>query len=351
MAVTEPEADAEPSTQVFEGELFDTDSYPPTTPSAALVLADPHASALEALAPTIARAKEAAVNVRAPQTLASYKREWVAFERWCRAHTIQPLPVTPSALALYVAHLGTWRKPSGVNVAVAGIAWAHRCARAPSPHRDPVVLDQLEALRREKGTRPARKAPLTVDLLRRVVDAMGQDLEAVRDRAILLFGFAGGFRRSELVALDVADLTFSNEGVSVLLRKSKTDQHGAGITKPIPFGGSAETCPVRVLRAWLDIASIAEGPIFRRLDRAGRGKRLSGHAVAKIVKERAAAVGLSPKDLSGHSLRSGVATSAARAGKDVFEIMATTGHKKADTVAAYVREAKAFERNAVKGIL
>lgn len=366
MAVSSTTASDEAPPTVFDGELVD--SAPPTTRSpgmsTALAIGNPDvadaaalaelvqdAAAMAVLAPTIARAKVAAANVRAPQTLAAYRREWLTFEAWCRLHTISPLPATPGALALYIAHLGTSRLPSGVSVAIAAIAWAHRIARVPSPHRDPRVLDQIEALRREKGTRPKRKDPLTVDLLKRVLAAMGNDLEAVRDRAVLLLGFAGGFRRSELVARDVADLTFSNEGVTVLLARSKTDQHGRGITKPIPYGGNLETCPVRALKAWLTAAAITEGPIFRRLDRAGYGKRLSGRGVATIVKERAQAAGLSPRDLSGHSLRSGVATSAARAGKDVFEIMATTGHKKADTVATYVREAKAFERNAVKGLL
>jgi integrase len=214
-----------------------------------------------------------------------------------------------------------------------------------------VVLDQLEAHRREKGTRPTRKAPLTVDLLRRVVDALPASAIGTRDRALLLVGFAGGFRRSELVALDVCDLTFSDEGVSVLLRRSKTDQHGAGMTKAIPFGANESTCPVRALRAWLGARGITDGPVFRALDPAHMDARLSAHAVAAIVKARAEDAGLEPRNLSGHSLRSGVATSAARAGKDVFEIMATTGHKKTDTVAAYVREARAFERNASRGLL
>lgn len=309
-----------------------------------------HSEALAKLAPVIARAEAQAANIRAPRTLDAYAGEWRFFEAWCAEHAIPCLPVTPAALALYVAHLGQRRKPSGVNVAVAAVAWAHRQARLASPHREPVVKDQLEALRREKGTRPTRKAPLTVDLLRLVVDALPSTLAGLRDRAVLLLGFAGGFRRSELISLEVADLTFSDEGVSALLRRSKTDQHGAGMTKAIPFGMRASTCPVRALRAWLDGAGIVEGPVFIALDRRAHGQRLSDHAVAGIVKARAAAVGLE-LDLSGHSLRSGIATSAARAGKDVFEIMATTGHRKTDTVATYVREAKAFERNAARGLL
>ena len=306
--------------------------------------------ALVALAPTIARAHAAAARVRAPRTLTAYASEWRSFSAWCAAHGIAPLPATGAALALYVAHIGQRRKPSGVNVAVAAVAWEHRQARMVSPHREPSVLDQLEAHRREKGTRPTRKAPLTVDLLRSVLAVLPAGLDGIRDRALLLLGFAGGFRRSELVALDVADLTFCDDGVSVLLRRSKTDQHGAGQTKAIPFGAHQETCPVRAVRALLAEGAIAEGAIFRALDRRAHGRRLSGHAVAAIVKSRAEAAGL-VLDLSGHSLRSGVATSAARAGKDVFEIMATTGHKKTDTVAAYVREASAFERNATRGIL
>jgi integrase len=170
----------------------------------------------------------------------------------------------------------------------------------------------------------------------------------LRDRAVLLLGFAGAFRRAELVSLDVADLEFSSAGLIVTLRVSKTDQEKSGRRIGIPFGSAENTCPVRALREWLETARIVDGPIFRPMDRFYRVQptRLSDKAVALIVKRRAKAVGLDPARYAGHSLRAGLATSAAAAGASERVIMSQTGHRSADMVRRYIREGSLFRENA-----
>jgi integrase len=170
----------------------------------------------------------------------------------------------------------------------------------------------------------------------------------LRDRALLLLGFAGAFRRSELVGLDVTDLELSSGGLVVTLRRAKTDQEGRSRRVGIPYGSSERTCPVRSLQAWLDSARISDGPVFRSLDKFQRvqNRRLSDKAVARIVKRRAAAVGLDPARYAGHSLRAGLATSAAAGGASERVIMAQAGHRSADMVRRYIRGGNLWRENA-----
>jgi integrase len=192
---------------------------------------------------------------------------------------------------------------------------------------------------------PAQKEALTLGNLRRMLDALPADLRGVRNRAILLLGFAGAFRRSELASLDVRDLTFSAEGLRVLLRRSKTDQEGAGRGIGIPFSADPAMCPVRAVRAWLDGTGLTHGPVLRAVDGRGRvgGARLGDRVVATVVKRTATAVGLDAGNLAGHSLRAGYATAAAQAGKPVFVIQQQTGHKSVAMVSRYVRGAELFK--------
>jgi integrase len=180
-----------------------------------------------------------------------------------------------------------------------------------------------------------------------MLEALPNTRVGLRDRALLLLGFAGAFRRSELVGLDVADLEFARAGVIVTLRKSKTDQEGRSRRLGIPFGSSEQTCPVRSVQAWLEAARISEGPVFRSLDRFQQvqGARLSDKAVALIIKRRAKAVGLDPARYAGHSLRAGLATSAAAAGASERVIMSQTGHRSADMVRRYIRDGSLFTSN------
>jgi integrase len=206
-------------------------------------------------------------------------------------------------------------------------------------------------IRRTHGTAQEGKAPALVEDLRAMVEAMvprrcGQAwrLLELRDRALLLLGFAGAFRRSELVSFDVEDLELSRAGLAVRLRRSKTDQEGQGRRVGIPRGQRAETCPVRALQAWLERARIEAGPIFRGVNRHGQlqSGQLSDRAVALVVKRRAAAAGLDPERLAGHSLRAGLATSAAAAGASERKIMDQTGHKSVTMVRRYIRDGELF---------
>jgi integrase len=184
-----------------------------------------------------------------------------------------------------------------------------------------------------------------------MVDTLPDSLLGIRDRALLLVGFAGAFRRSELVGLDVADVEFKREGLVVTLERSKTDQEGAGRKIGIPYGSNPATCPVRALQAWLEASATTEGALFRTMNRHGHVKdRLSGQGVAIVVKRCAEAAGLNPDDYAGHSLRSGLATSAAAAGVSERAIMNQTGHKSVNMVRRYIREGSLFRENAAAGV-
>jgi integrase len=206
----------------------------------------------------------------------------------------------------------------------------------------------LKGIRRTKGTAQTAKAPAVVPVLIAMVETLPDTLIGIRDRALLLVGFAGAFRRSELVSLDVADLQFAQEGAILQLRRSKTDQEAAGRRIGIPYGVREGTCPVLALQDWLDAAGVTDGPLFRPLSRWGQvqAERLSDKAVARVVKKAAEAAGLDPTRFSGHSLRAGLATAAATAGVGERSIMNQTGHKTERMVRRYIREGSLFRDNA-----
>jgi integrase len=228
------------------------------------------------------------------------------------------------------------------------ISQAHKAADLPSPTSSSLVRRTHAGIRRTIGTAQVAKAPAVVGDLKRMLDSLPATRVGLRDHALLLLGFAGAFRRAELVGLDVADLEFSNAGLVVTLRRAKTDQEGKSRRIGVPYGSSEKTCPVRSLQAWLESARIVDGPVFRSLDPFQRvqKRRLSDKAVARIVKRRAAAVGLDPERYAGHSLRAGLATSAAAGGASERVIMAQTGHRSADMVRRYIREGNLWRENA-----
>lgn len=298
---------------------------------------------------------------RAPSTWRAYDRDWRAFIAYCKTHGARSLPADDNTVANFLAHgAGSGRKVSTLLRQLAAIAEAHRIAGHPSPRATAPVRHVLGGIRRTHGVAPRQVEPITVDELRRLVAAQPERLRGLRNRALLLVGFAGGFRRSELVELDVADLAFVDEGCRVNVRRSKTDQEGAGRLVGLPYGSDVLTCPVRTLRRWLEAAAIAEGPVFRPVDRHDKLRapcprrdgepRLSGRAVAEVVKGAAAACGLPPERYSGHSLRAGLCTAAALAGKAERIIMAQTGHRAAVTLRRYIRRGELFRDNAASGI-
>ena len=240
-------------------------------------------------------------------------------------------------------------RPVTIGRRAAAIAAAHRAQNHPNPCDSGAVAAVMSGIRREHGTSPLRKAaPLELDPLERLISPIdATTLTGLRDRALLLLGFAAAMRRSELVALDVEDLCFdAARGLKVTIRKSKTDQDQEGATVAVPYARAGNTmCAVRALQAWLDAASIYRGPVFprmRRGDTVGE-RRLSDQSVALIVKRRAQAAGLPPALLSGHSLRAGYATAAAGAGVEERKIANVTRHKNLPILRGYIRAATAFD--------
>lgn len=291
---------------------------------------------------------------KAESTLKVYRRDWSAFAAWCDARGLQSLPAAPEAVALYITHLAQQdRKPATIERKLVGISQAHKHGRLPSPTTAVVVRETLKGIRRSLGVAQEQKAPLAVSELRRVLDVLPGRLLGVRDRALLLVGFAGAFRRSELVRFDVGDCAFVDDGAILTLRYSKTDQEGEGRLVGLPFGSTPDVCPVRSLRRWLDASGIEVGSIFRPIDRwAHVGvNRLSDAAVAKIVKRYVAVAGMDASRFAGHSLRAGFATAAAKAGKSERAIMAQTGHRSVAMVRKYIRDGSLFNENAASGLL
>jgi integrase len=286
---------------------------------------------------------------KAPKTWKAYVADWRLFEAWCLGRGRGALPATPETVALYLRELRHTHKASTITRKGTAISQAHELAQVANPVKTQIVRDTLRSIRRELGTAPKQKTPALTDDLRRMVTNLPDNLLGVRDRALLLLGFAGAFRRSELVGLDVEDLEWRSEGLVVTLRRSKTDQEGAGQRRGIPFGRNPETCPVRALMAWLETAKVGEGPVFCGVNRHGQRLpgRLTDRQVARVVKRRAAEAGLpAPDALAGHSLRAGLATSAAMAGVSERDIMKQTGHRNVDMARRYIREGELFRGNA-----
>jgi integrase len=311
---------------------------------------------------------------KAERTLHEYAKQWRAFQTWCECQEppLECLPASPETLALYISRraAGTarhvqddprWKerpaKPSTIRQALAAIRAAHTAHRVSYATSDELVRTTLEGIERTRLVRPEGKAPVLKKMMHQLLEVLSEDtLAGLRDRALLLVGFTGAFRRSELVAFNVSDFTFGAEGISVLLRKSKTDQRGVGRIVALPeHEDNALLCPVRSTRAWLDKAGITEGRVFRSVDRHGNlGGPLSDRDVARIIKRTARAAKVDKevvKTLAGHSLRSGLVTSAVKADKSIATIMRQTGHGSIAMVMRYVREASSFTDNAARGLL
>lgn len=284
---------------------------------------------------------------KAENTLRGYKSDWCDFCGWCESAGVCPLPAAPETAAAYIAERAGHLKPGSIQRRLNAIAEAHKAAGLDSPTHAGIVRNTLKGIKRTPGTAPTQKAPvLTVDI-RAMVAAADAGLIGSRDRALILLGFAGAFRRSELVGLDVEDCPFSRDGLTVMLRRSKTDQEGAGRKVGIPFGSDPSTCPVRNVQDWLEQAMIIGGPLFRPINRHGQVQpgRLSGIDVARVVKKLAQRAGLDAAQYAGHSLRAGHATAAAIGGASERSIMHQTGHRSVQMVRRYIRDANLFREN------
>jgi integrase len=238
------------------------------------------------MAEIAADAREYLDASRAENTTRLYRTGWAQFTAWCEAHGVRPLPAGAETVACYVADLAKAAKPATIHARLAAISAAHRAAGYDSPTKEEAVRLVRRGMRRTLGTAQRQVRPVTVPDLRAMLEGLGTDPGGCRDRALLLLGFAGALRRSELVGLDVADVTEGTDGLTVHLRRSKTDQEGAGRTLGIPYGSNPVTCPVRAWRVWLEVSGITEGSAFRPVDRHGHigATRLSGQAVALVLK-------------------------------------------------------------------
>lgn len=285
----------------------------------------------------------------AASTLRAYRSDWMHFTRWCESHALTVLPADTQTVELYLTELAeAGYKVSTLSRRISSISVAHQAAGYDSPTRTIQVRTLFRGIRATHGVGQTQKRPLRTDELRRITRALPDTYRGVRDRALLVIGFAGALRRSELVALDVEDVEFTEQGLTVRIRSSKTDQEGEGETIGLPYGSHPETCPVRVLRAWLNMAEIATGPIFRRVRRGDVlcGARITDQTVAHVVRRYAATLGYNPADFGGHSLRAGLATAAAEGGAPERAIMAQTQHKSVQVVRRYIRKGTLFTENA-----
>jgi site-specific recombinase XerD len=313
------------------------------------------ASAVPALpAADLELVKDFARAEKASATRKAYRSDFDAFRAWCAGRSVASLPAEPGTVAAFLAaEASRGIKPSSIGRRVAAIRYAHKLAGHDEPPTNSEIVEAtVRGIRRTLGAAQVHKAPATADrIVAMVTVAPRADLKGLRDRAPLLLGFAGAFRRSELVALDVADLEFCDGGMRVRIRRSKTDQEGAGAT--IAIVGGSIACPVKAVRAWLQASGITTGPLFRAVTKGGRisGARLSDRSVANVVKAGAGRVGLNARDFSGHSLRSGFLTSAALRGASIFKMMDVSRHKSMDTLRGYVRDADLFRDHAGAGLL
>ena len=287
---------------------------------------------------------------KAHNTQRAYRAAWAEFAAFCDKSGLCALPATPQAVIAFVTALAEKGiRPATIQVKLAGISFAHRTAHQNDPTDFEDVKIVMAGIRRELGTAPAKKAPATFEDVCKMVDCLPDDLGGVRDRAMLLVGFAGAFRRSELVALDVADIHFNGATMTATLRRSKTDQDGAGLQKTIPYL-TGKYDPASALREWLKASGITSGPIFRKVDRWGcvGSERLTDRVVALVVKLAAEAAGLEPSQFAGHSLRAGFITSSALAGTPEWAIMEQSGHKSERVLRGYIRACGIGAQDAVR---
>lgn len=321
-----------------------------TDPNSALV--HPAKSDLAALTHDAEAARGYAERSLSKATRDAYQSDIGIFKNWCEARGVTTMPASPEVVASFAAwQADTGLKPSTISRRLAAIRMLHRASGLETPTSSEIVTATVRGIRREHGAAPTKKTAATSQVILAMLEHVGDDLKGIRDRAILTFGFATACRRSELAALQVEDVREVDQGLIVRIARSKTDQDGQGHEIAVPRGVRA--CPVRALRSWLDAADIEDGPLFRRVLKGGRVTEdaIAPRTVASVVKNYAALTSFADGDFSGHSLRSGFATSAAANGAGLFKLMDQTRHRSVETVRGYVRQAGLFDDHAGSGLL
>lgn len=298
------------------------------------------------------KAKIFASAAKSEATKEAYRSDFQHFSDWCLRHDLSPLPAHPETVAFYITAMADeGYAASTIQRRMVSISQAHKLTNHEPPTAKQVVREVWKGIRREVGvSQTGKRALLTVEIRRIVHQLDPARLIDQRDAALLLIGFAGGLRRSELVGLDVRDVEERQEGLVLYLRRSKTDQEGEGQKVAIPRGRHEETCPVRALQSWINLSGIEQGPLFRSVSKGGEvaDSRLSAKAVTLVVKRHVEAIGLNPDRYGAHSLRSGMATEAARNGASEREIMKQTRHRSQKVVRRYIRDGGIFRGNAAE---
>ena len=304
--------------------------------------------------------EETILNLRSSKaynTVRAYKSDFNDFGLFCTKNGFKSLPTQPKIVALYLTHLSTKEvKMSTIKRRLVSIGVIHKLKGLYLDTKHPSIVENVMGIKRRKGSFQKGKKPLLINNLKNIIKVIDQEnyeeIKKIRDKTIILVGFSGGFRRNEIVSLDIDDLNFVNEGVRINLKRSKTDQFGEGSLKALPYFESSQYCPVKSLLKWIEISNIKSGPLFRRFIKGSKlsEKRLTDQTVALIVKEYLKLGGIDNRNYSGHSLRSGFATSAAESGAEERSIMAMTGHKTTGMVRRYIKEANLFKNNALNKV-
>ena len=296
-------------------------------------------------------------NSKANNTVRAYKSDFKDFGLFCAQNSFKSLPTDPKIVSLYLTYLSTKdAKMSTLKRRLVSIAVIHRLKGHYLDTKHPSIIENISGIKRRKGSIQKGKKPILINSLKLIINVIDQqckeDIKKLRDRTIILIGFSGGFRRNEIVSLDYDDLDFVPEGLKINIRRSKTDQFGEGSIKALPYFDNSQYCPVISLRNWLNISKINSGSIFRRFSKGSKlsENRLTDQTVALLIKEYLRLAGIDSKNYSGHSLRSGFATSAAESGAEERSIMAMTGHKSTEMVRRYIKEANLFKNNALNKI-
>ena len=281
-------------------------------------------------------------NSKSQNTLRAYQSDFKDFTSFCLKNSFTSMPTQPKIIALYLTHLSKISKFSTLKRRIASISVIHKIKGHYLDTKHPIIMENLHGIKRTLGSRQKAKKPILISDLKLIIKVINEEKKNIRDKAIILVGFAGGFRRSELVNVYKEDVEFVPEGMKILIKRSKTDQSGEGIIKAIPYFDNKEFCPVIALKNYIkhNFSNSNEGRIFK----------ISDKSVALIIKKYAERAGLDPKWYAGHSLRSGFATTAAEFGAEERNIMAMTGHKTAQMVRRYIQEANLFKNNALNKI-
>ena len=294
---------------------------------------------------------------KANNTVRAYKSDFNDFGLFCAKNGFKSLPSEPKIVSLYLTHLSIKdAKISTLKRRLVSIGVIHKLKGHYLDTKHPSIIENIMGIKRRKGSIQISKKALLINNLKTIINVIDQldaeEIKKYRDRSIILIGFSGGFRRNEIVSLDYEDLDFVPEGLKINLRRSKTDQFGEGFKKALPYFDSSQYCHVVSLKKWIEVSKIASGPVFRRFTKGSRisNNRLTDQTVALLIKKYLDLAGIDSKNYSGHSLRSGFATSAAESGVEERNIMAMTGHKSTEMVRRYIKEANLFKNNALNKI-